>query len=97
MEDKKSNKLEQLQDAIENEAINRELKDYVSRLQEKLRKVRSFGGNFRNVDFSPYVNDIVNGINGTPSQAVADIQEINQRSDRGNMAVTVDNARSSVR
>ena len=83
MEDNQSKKIEQLQDAIENENIDSELKEYVSRLQEKLRKVRSFGGNFRNIDFSPYMNDVVAGIESNSLHSKAELQEVNQRSDRG--------------
>ncbi len=83
MEDKKINKIDQLQEAIENETINQELKEYVSRLQEKLRKVRSFGGNFREVDFSPYMNDVINSIDNSSSHPGTEVQEVKQRSDRG--------------
>ena len=83
MEEIKSNKIEQLQDAIENETIDKELKEYVSRLQEKLRKVRSFGGQFREVGFSPYITDVIDGIETNSSHSGTELQEVKQRSDRG--------------
>ena len=57
------NRIKQLQDAMENESITRELKDYISRLQEKLAQVRRLGGNYGRIDFSPYMHDIVNEFN----------------------------------
>ncbi|MBN2064262.1 MAG: hypothetical protein JW745_05625, partial [Sedimentisphaerales bacterium] len=46
-------------EAIEGDNIlSRELKDYISRLQEKLAKVRSLGGSYSQIDLSPYIKEV---------------------------------------
>lgn len=53
------NKMRQLQQAVEGDgSITGELKDYMARLQDKLARVRSLGGDYGRVDFSPFVKAI---------------------------------------
>lgn len=58
-----NSKIQQLQDAMENESITSELKEYITRLQEKLAKVRRLGENYGRIDFSPYMYEVVNDFN----------------------------------
>ncbi len=57
--DKTRANMRQMQEAIDGDNIvSRELKDYISRLQDKLAKVRSLGGSYSQIDLSPYIKDI---------------------------------------
>ncbi len=79
---KNESKIQQLQDAIENDSMTGELKAYIARLQEKLAKVRSKGGSYGRIDFSPYMKNLSAELSSEP-EAVTTILETRHRINRG--------------